>query len=157
MGTLAASDQLGVCTSEGDLKADEKASAMRISSAHMPLDRVLVGSGSVALGSTLSGTIGLSFDAKTNPFVHQYHPDHDNKDPRGDQLGAGVESYTVNRAVSFDFLATPPAGTSSAGWGTTVLGGNYAETITGAHKDPLATTGTFIFRRLNEIGAITTP
>ena len=87
----------------------------------------------------------------------RYHPDHDNKSPRGDPLGAGDESYSVNRAVSFVFLAAPPAGTSSAGWGTTVLGGTYSETITGAHKAPLATTGTFTFRRINEIGAITTP
>ena len=131
---------------------------MRMVAAHMPLDQVLAsGGGSVGLGTTLVRTINLSFDAKTNPFVHQYHPDHDNKDAHGDPLGAGVESYTVDRDLSFEFLASPPPGTGSTGWGTTVLGGNYTETITGIHKQPLTTTGTFTFHRVSEIGTITTP
>lgn len=155
MGVLDASDQLGNCSTEAGLKADQLASAARIVAAHMPLDKVLIGSGTVALPSTVNWTIALPYDAKTNPFVHSYHPDHDNKDPRGGTLAAGGESYTVDRAVSFEFLATPPAGTSSAGWGTTVLGGNYMETLTGIHKLPLTTSGSFTFRRVNEIGAIT--
>jgi hypothetical protein len=156
MGTLDASDQLGHCTNEADLKPEELASAVRIVAAHMPLDLALsTGTGSVALGGTLERTINLPFNAKTNPFVHSYHPDHDNKDPRNQALLAGVESYDVTRAVSFEFLATPPTGTPSIGWGTTVLGGEYSETLTGIHKLPLSTSGTFTFRRVNEIGAIT--
>ena len=157
LGTLAASDQLGICTSESSLKLGEKAAAIRMVAAHMPLDRVLPGTGNVGLGTTLASTISLPFDDGTNPFVHQYHPDHDNKDARGDALGAGVESYAINRAVSFHFLASPPAGTTSTGWGTTVLGGNYTETIAGIHKQTLTTTGTFTFHRVSEIGAITAP
>lgn len=158
MGTLDASDQPGHCTSEAHLKVEELSSAMRFLSAHMPLDLALTdGTGSVALGDTLERTINLPFNAKTNPFVHQYHPDHDNKDPSGNALVAGVESYTVSRAVSFEFLASPPPGIPSTGWGTTVLGGNYSETITGINKNALNTSGTFIFRRVSEIGAITTP
>ena len=97
----------------------------------------------------------MPFNDKTNPFVHQYHPDHDNKDARFNPVGAGVESYTITRAVSFSFLASPPPGTPSTGWGTTVLGGDYAETMTGAHRDAITSSGTFTFRRVNDIGAVT--
>jgi hypothetical protein len=58
--------------------------------------------------------------------------------------------------MSFAFALTPPAGTSSSGWGSTVLGGTYSETVTGLHRDPLTVTGTFELRRVSELGSITT-
>ena len=175
MGPLAAAPHdLGLCTKEAGLKADAKASARRISATHMPLDQVLgnaAGSGSVAIPGTLTRTISLPFDDPTNPFVHQYHPDHDNKSPKGVALTAGQESYRVTREVTFSFTATPPAGSGSGttGWGSSVIGGNYAETIQGLHKDStgvtdsggagtgngLKLTGTFEFRRASEIGSNT--
>ncbi|MGV3659276.1 MAG: hypothetical protein ACO1TE_03805 [Prosthecobacter sp.] len=158
-GVLAAApNNHGICTSEAALKADSKRSAMRMVAAHMPLDLALTpNSGTVALGNTVQWTLPLPFDNKVNPMVHQYHPDHDNKDARRQPIPtSGVESHTITRTVSFQFLSTPPQGTSSSGWGTTVLGGNYSETITGVHKLPLTTAGTFTFRRVNDIGAITT-
>jgi hypothetical protein len=157
LGKLApAPHALGLCTRESGLKADEKASATRLVAITMPLDAELAtGSGTVALGSTLVRTIPLTFNDRTNPFVHTYHPDHNNKDARGAALPPGVESYTVNRQCSFQFTVTPPAGTNSLGWGATVIGGNYTEVITGVHKLPLTTTGTFTLRRVSEIGSIT--
>ena len=154
-GILDLSGEYGVCAFESALKQDAKATATRMVCTHMPLDQILsAGAGSVALGGTLTRTISLPFDDKVNPFVHQYHPDHDNKDARFKPVSAGTESFTVTRAVSFDFLASPPPGTSSTGWGTTILGGDYAETLTGAHRQPLTTSGTFTFRRVNDIGSI---
>lgn len=159
IGTLAAApNPTGLCVQESALKADSKASAMRLVAAHMPLDRVLsTGTGSVALGATLSRTISLPYDDPVNPFVHQYHPDHDNRNPRLEPVGNKVESHTVNRTVNFEFLAIPPAGTPALGWGSTVLGGNYTETVSGLHKQPVQLTGSFRFRRISEIGAITLP
>ncbi len=156
-GVLAAApNNQGVCTFESALKADSKRSAMRMVAAHMPLDLALAPtSGTVALGSTAQWTLPLPFDNKVNPMVHQYHPDHDNKDARRQPTENGVESHTITRTVSFQFLSAPPVGTSGTGWGTTVLGGNYSETITGVHKLPLTTAGTFTFRRVNDIGEIT--
>ena len=134
---------------------------LRISSAHMPLDRILgetSGTGSVALGGTLNRSFNLPFNDKVNPFVHQYHPDHDNKNARFNTYNTAAESdesYTVDRAVSFSFANTPPAGVPATGYGTTVPAGDYTEVIDGIHKDPLTVTGEFIFRRVNEIGEIT--
>jgi hypothetical protein len=157
MGQLAPDPfPLGLCTRETGLKADAKATATRLVSVTMPLDtEVSTGSGSVALGATLVRTINVGFNDRTNPFVHAYHPDHDNKDARGAALSAGVESYTISRACSFIFTTTPPAGTSTVGWGATVIGGSYSETVTGLHKDSITVTGTFTLRRVSEIGTIT--
>ncbi len=168
----AAPNDYGICTREAGLKQDAKARATRIVATHMPLDRVLdgvadtaepAGSGSVAIPGTLKRTILLPFNDAANPFVHQYHPDHDNKDAKGQPLAAGMESYTVTREVTFTFTATPPSGPTIPGWGSSVIGGTYAETISGLSKDSvgvgtgdgLHVTGTFQLQRVSELGTIT--
>jgi len=158
LGRLAPTpNDLGLATQEQFLKSDDKANARRLVAAHLPLDTILsTGSGSVALGATLERTFTIGFNERTNPYVHAYHPDHDNKDARFATLTTALESPTIGRAMSFVFALTPPAGTSSAGWGSTVLGGTYSETVTGLHRDPLTVTGTFELRRLSELGSITT-
>jgi hypothetical protein len=156
LGRLAtAPHPVGLCTRESGLKSDEKAGATRLSTAHLPLDRAIAtGTGSVGPGQTLVRTVTLPFNDRTNPFVHVYHPDHDNRDARGVPLGAGVESYDVTRECRFTFTASPPDGSSSVGWGASVIGGTYVEVVTGLHKDPLTVSGTFELRRVSEIGAI---
>ena len=161
MGTLAdAGNPTGLCTKESGLKQDTKADASRMSVGHLPLDQVITdGSGEVALGATLTREISIPYNDPTNPFVHQYHPDHDNKDARPDGtnigLADGVESYSVTRNCNFEFTTSPPAGTSSVGWGSTVIGGNYTETLSGLHRQDITTSGTFTLRRASEDGAIT--
>ncbi len=158
LGRLApAPYAFGLCTQEQFLKPDDKANARRLVAAHLPLDTDLsVGTGSVALGGTLVRSFTIGFNERTNPYVHTYHPDHDNKDARLAPLVTPLESPTIGRAMSFAFALTPPAGTSSSGWGSTVLGGTYSETVTGLHRDPLTVTGTFELRRVSELGSITT-
>jgi len=171
LGKLAATpDQNGLSTLESALRQDDKANAQRISAAHLPPDTVAdasVGSGAVAFGQTLLRTIVLGYNASTNPFGHTYHPDHDNRNARFDGvLPAGEESPTIERDLSFAFTATPPAGVSPQGWGSSVLGGNYSETIRGIRKaktadntpiNSVTVSGTFVLRRVSEIGSITTP
>jgi hypothetical protein len=146
----------GIATIESALKQDEKGNASRLVATHLPLDRVIVGSGGFGLGGTVSCTVGIPFNDPTSPFVHQYHPDHDNKNARFQPVGAGLESYNVSRAITFTFAASPPPGTGSLGWGSTVVGGTYAEIITGLHKLPLTVAGTFQLRRVSETGTLTT-
>jgi hypothetical protein len=161
MGTLAdAGNPVGLCTRESGLKQDAKAEARRMSVVHLPLDTVTsTGSGSVALGSTLTRTVSIPYNDPTNPFVHSYHPDHDNLDARPDGtrtvLAAGVESYDITRQCTFEFSATPPEGASSIGWGSTVIGGTYTEEMTGLHKEMITISGTFTLRRASEDGSIT--
>lgn len=154
MGPMAAAPHdFGLCRSEAGLKADAKSAARRIVATHMPLDLALGATGSFAIGSSLACTIATPFDDPTNPFVHQYHPDHDNKSGRT-ALVAGQESYNVTRQVSFTFTATPPGGGSATGWGSSVIGGTYGEVVSGLHKQSISITGTFELRRASELGAI---
>ena len=170
VGKLAATpDTVGISTIESALKQNDKANARRFSAAHLPVGTEASdgqGSGSVALGSTLVRTITLPFNGPTNPFVHTYHPDHDNRNARFDAtLPAGEESPTVTRECSFEFTASPPAEVSALGWGSSVIGGTYTETISGIRKakqsdgtttNTVTVSGTFVLRRVSEIGSITT-
>jgi hypothetical protein len=162
IGQLAAEpNELGLTVLESLLKQDAKASAQRLVAAHMPLDQAITtGSGAVAVPGTLIRTITVPFNDPTNPFVHQYHPDHDNKDASlpPQALGAGVESYDVTRTCTFTFTAAPPAGSSAdvVSWGSTVIGGTYYESITGIHKDPIELGGIFELRRASQDGTLVT-
>ena len=155
MGPMAAAPHdFGLCRSEAGLKADAKAAARRIVATHLPLDQALVTTtGSFTIGSDLSCTIATPFDDPTNPFVHQYHPDHDNKSGQT-ALVAGQESYNITREVSFTFTATPPGGGSATGWGSSVIGGTYGEIVSGLHKQNISLTGTFVLRRASELGTL---
>jgi hypothetical protein len=161
MGTLAnEGNPVGLCTKEAGLKQDAKDSARRMSVAHLPLDTVTSsGSGSVAPGSTLVRTVSIPYNDPTNPFVHTYHPDHDNLDARPDgtavPLAAGVESHGITRQCTFQFASAPPTGVSSVGWGSAVIGGNYTEVLTGLHKETITVSGAFTLRRASEEAALT--
>jgi hypothetical protein len=154
LGQLAgATPQPGICTAESALSVADKASARRIVAAHLPLDRVLDG-GTMALGGSMNCTITTPFDDPISPFVHQYHPDHDNKSGTT-PLEAGQESYDLSRAVTFAISAAAPAGVSATGYGSSVIAGNYTEVLTGLRKDSVTVTGTFSLRRVSEIGTLT--
>jgi hypothetical protein len=154
LGQLAgATPQPGICTAESALSVADKASARRIVAAHLPLDRVLAG-GTMALGGSLSCTISTPFNDPTSPFVHQYHPDHDNQSGTT-PLVSGQESYDLSRAVTFAISAAAPAGVSATGYGASVIAGNYTEVLTGLRKDSVTVTGTFSLRRVSEIGTLT--
>jgi hypothetical protein len=102
-------------------------------------------------------TLTHGYDDPANPFVHTYHPDHDNLDAKfANKLPAGVESYTVVRTCALTFTASPPDGSTVAGWGSMIFGGTYTESLTGLNKYPLQTGGTFRMRRLSEIAEINT-
>ena len=155
LGKLASSaESSGICTMESLLDAASKAKASRIVAAHMPLDRVLTASGAMALGGNMSCTISTPFNDPTSPFVHQYHPDHDNKSG-STTLVSGQESYDLGRAVTFNFAATAPAGVSATGYGSSVIAGSYTEVLTGLRKDSITVTGTFSLQRVSEIGTLT--
>jgi len=154
LGQLAgATPQPGICTAESRLSVADKASARRIVAAHLPLDRVL-SSGTMALGGSMNCTISTPFNDPTSPFVHQYHPDHDNKSGTT-ALVSGQESYDLSRAVTFAISATAPEGVSATGYGATVIAGNYTEVLTGLRKDSITVTGTFTLHRVSEIGTLT--
>lgn len=122
-----------VANSETVLARSSLAEARRISAPHLPFTPANAGwnfSGPVASGVTLTTSVTNRFDdGMSNPFVHTYHPDHDNLNARFTQtVPQGSESYTVVRDITLQF--TPPsddfAGRTSVGQS---LGGVYGETI----------------------------
>lgn len=107
--------------------------ARRISSSHLPWTDENPGwlfSGPLAQGAVLTTFVTNAFNAReSNPFLHTYHPDHDNLDAQfRHELAQGSESYTVVRQIT---LSVKPPGTdfnSRIASGQT-LGGEYVETI----------------------------
>jgi|GEM_PF-1237986 len=129
----------------------------RLSAAQFPSDFVGTGTGSLAPTGTLSFTVPLGYDSDSNPFVHRYHPDHDNLDPLfGTKLAAGKESWTVNRAITMTFATSLPRVTDPA-WGVSMLGGTYSETVTGLRAAAISTSGTFILYRVATSAALNGP
>jgi hypothetical protein len=121
------------------------------------LSPLVVASGTASDGSKVSWGLVHAHNDPANPFVHTYHPDHDNLDAKfATPLPAGVESYTVTRSCALDFTTTPPNGKTIVGWGTTILGGIYTETMAGVNKAPITLGGIFTMRRLSEISTIDT-
>ena len=98
-------------------------------------------------------SIELGSSYPTNPFLHRYHPDHDNLDERYEN--PVVEAYAVTRQITLDFSDRyppdedlPERAVTPAGWGVDLLGGYYTETLTGLHKDDITVHGPFILRRV---------
>jgi hypothetical protein len=113
--------------------------------------------GSAISGAEMSWSLVHGYTDPSNPFVHAFHPDHDNMDAKfTTPLAEGVESYTVTRNCTFNFTSTPPDNSSIPGWGTTLLGGIYTEVMSGVNKTPITLGGMFIMRRISEISTIDT-
>ncbi len=132
--------------------------ARRISSSHWPLGTKLAVGGDLGITGTVTFNSTLPHTAATNPFVHSYHPDHDNKDAQFSPtvLPSGEESPTVARAVTLAFTGDPSSlGLSDLGWGSTTLGGNYSETLTGLRAQPITVKGTFVLYRITNIPTLT--
>ncbi|MCF7730266.1 MAG: hypothetical protein K9N23_01200 [Akkermansiaceae bacterium] len=144
---------------ESSLDPQKLASARRFSSSSFPLDAKVLKSGAdLGLTGKASFSVVLSHTAATNPFVHAFHPDHDNKDAQFNPvpLPEGIESHTVSRAIDLSFAADPAAlGLSDLGWGTTILGGDYQEVISGLRAQPITVKGKYVLYRVSSIGVLT--
>jgi len=129
---------------------DVKLVGRRLSTAAFGFRQPILMSGDFgSFGTTITCQVGLSYKDAVNPFMHQYHPDHDNLDERYEQ--EVPESYTVNRDISLGFTAEDPEDRSPVGWGDELLGGYYLETIQGIHRNPIHVRGIFHFQRLSDV------
>lgn len=97
----------------------------------------------------ISTTLVIEPDLPTNPFLHRYHPDHDNRDAQF--LNPRIEAYQVVREMRLIFSDEDPLGTTPPGWGETLVGGNFEESITGLHKNTIFTSGKFRLRRISAV------
>ena len=132
----------------------------RISSANFPNFGAPIGfTGSgFAHGGTMTANVLQPYDDKVNPFVHAYHPQHDNvrfrnkvmiKHQAADEVdGTGsFESWAVNRKITLTFANADPTG-GNYDWNRTVTGGTYREDVTSLTKTPIHVEGAF---RLNKV------
>jgi len=110
--------------------------------------------------NSIGCTVELDYEDPLNPFMHPYHPDHNNLDERYEEvLEEGKESFTVTREIALEFADYASSSKEEdevllaayAGWGDTWIGGVYRETITGLHRDSIHVEGTF---RLNFVSDV---
>ncbi len=118
---------------EAPLNRNLIAESRRISASHLPWSEANGGwtfDGNLVQGASISTRVTNAFDnQRSNPFLHTYHPDHDNLDTRfRNELPQGSESYTVVREITLavtppdeNFLSRVTAGLA--------LTGDYLETI----------------------------
>ncbi len=107
-------------------------------------------SGAVSPTGSVSVNLAMPSDFPTNPFLHRYHPDHDNLDRQF--LGFVPEAYAFTRFIELVFSPTPREGTTTPpDWGDSRLGGVYSEKITGLHRHPIFVAGTFVIERMSAV------
>jgi hypothetical protein len=123
-----------VASKESFLNPSLLAQARRISATHLPWsleNQPWQFSGSLSFSSTLTTSVLLDYnDRASSPFIHEYHPDHDNLDATFQNvLVQGAESYSVRRDITLS--VNPPANDfASLTTSGQTLAGSYAESIT---------------------------
>ena len=104
---------LVVATSESSLDPTRLGSARRLTAVQFPWSRSNITwtlTGQLVPAATLTADVPLNYDDQAaNPFLHTFHPDHDNLDrtvnpPK--QLSKGLESYDVNRHITLSLNST---------------------------------------------------
>ena len=100
----------------------------------------------------LSGTLLVDYRDPLNPFMHRFHPDHNNLDEHyAQELPEGVESYTFSRAITLDFTEQDPEALGLPEWGYELIGGNYSEVLSGVHVRDIYMSGAFRLTKVLDV------
>ncbi len=156
-----------VATTESALDSTHLNSARRISATALPWTPAntiwAFTGGPLAQGATLTTTVFEPYDDQAaNPFLHTYHPDHNNLNMNFSpptELPVGSESYAITRQITLsvvansnDFISLTTANSS--------LSGLYNETITltglGGATKSYQTSGAFSLKQISPITTLTT-
>lgn len=138
-----------------DFTGPGEISGRRISSTAFGFTQPLALVGGAFGTGSIGGAAVMDYNHARNPFKHVFHPDHDNRDERFEQVVAeGRESFTVSRNLSLQFSGTDPLSMNPPGWGETEVGGQYRESITGLHRRPVQISGTFRLVRVSKVAAL---
>jgi hypothetical protein len=148
------------------------ASARRVTATHLPWTLSNPGwlaTGAFAQGQSITNVVAVDFnDHAANPFLHTYHPDHDNLNASFNALQpVGTESYEVERRLVLTFTA-PPVDFTTLTEGSSRMVGVYNEDITfkgrtritgGAPTQDtrtISTAGSFSIQRISTVPQLTT-
>jgi hypothetical protein len=157
-----------VTTSESKLDPAQLGAARRITAVqfpYTPTNQTWAFAGQLLPGGTLSTTVDLPYDDQAaNPFLHTYHPNHDNLNATfKTQENPGVESYEITRAITLNLGSTGDDYDSLTQFGQSFQG-VYTESIGlyGLNSGTNATrtfnvTGNFVLNRISPIAALTRP
>ncbi len=116
-------------TSQNLLDPNHLDSARRITATHLPwspTNALWQMAGRLGPGGVLTTTVGTAYDDQSsNPFLHTYHPDHDNLDATfQNELAQGYESYGITRQITLnvsppgnDFVSLTSAAQNLVGYG----------------------------------------
>lgn len=154
---------LTVATTEAALDPAQLGTARRISTIALPWSAAnapMPFGGQLVEGGVLSTTNVLAYnDQSTNPFLHTFHPDHDNLDALfSTELPQGSESYQVTRVITLN--VTPPGNDfASLTTANQTLSGIYGEAITMGGLQGATLTfniaGVFALNRISTIPVLT--
>lgn len=135
-------------------RGDGKIVGRRLSAPVFGFDAPIVMTG--AFSTSLSCDVVMDYNDPLNPFVHRYHPDHDNLNARYEEtlLPEGDESFTFTRRISFEFSSDHPDGIAPPEWSDTLLGGTYREVVSGVHRKTIYTKGTFLLQRVSGVAVL---
>lgn len=123
----------------------------RLSSTAFPLMAPLPMIGS--LSNNLGGSVVVRFDDPVNPFLHRYHPMHDNKDWSFRPYTNAVETRTIQRDITLVFSPATNAPANPL-WGVDAVSGTYRETLSGLRAQTLRVQGEFTLQRISRIDTL---
>ncbi len=104
--------------------------------------------------NALAGAVIVAADNPANPFLHRYHPMHDNRDWDFEPYTNAVETLAVARAIMLDFGEPPTNLVHHPYWGVDQATGTYRETLTGLRVQPVHVEGEFHLERISRINEI---
>jgi hypothetical protein len=122
----------------------------RISSAAFPYMAPVLMTGSFS--NSLTSTLTVNFDDPTNPFLHRYHPLHDNKDANFQPYTNAVEVPIISRALTLTFGSLTNAAANPFLSDNQV--GTYQETLSGLRAQPVLVQGGFYLKRISQINQL---
>jgi hypothetical protein len=155
-----------VSTTQGALDPNQLSTARRITATHLPWSATntpwAFSGGPLSQGAVLtSAPIVENYgDQAANPFLHTYHPDHNNLDTESPphELPMGAESYTITRVITLslmpntnDFISLTSANAK--------LSGLYNESLSlaglGGFTKNYQTIGSFALTQISTVSNLT--
>jgi hypothetical protein len=131
----------------------EATDVKRIDSVAFPVMPPVALTGSFS--NALTGALTNRFDDPTNPFLHRYHPMHDNKNWDFEAYPDAVETRTIQRNLTLTFN-TVTNNSSNPFYGVDRLSGTYAETLAGLRAQDILVRGAFALQRISRINQLIT-